>query len=135
MVSCLNSRSKGRYSRLGKRQIPEIGEHFGSQPEQPSLKSPTGRADCDSSVLQLGPGLPAKPVLGEKHSIVCPSALIGASNFFELAAAAAISLFGFHSRAALATVVGVLIEVPMTPLVVRVVNSSKAWYESGTNSA
>ena len=68
-------------------------------------------------------------VLGEKHSVACPSALIGASNFFELAVAAAISLFGFNSGAALATVVGVLIEVPVMLLVVRVVNRSKRWYE------
>ncbi len=68
--------------------------------------------------------------LGEKHSVACPSALIGASNFFELAVAAAISLFGFESGAALATVVGVLIEVPVMLLVVRVVNASKPWYES-----
>ena len=67
--------------------------------------------------------------LGEKHNIACPSALIGASNFFELAVAAAISLFGFHSGAALATVVGVLIEVPVMLLVVKVVNRSKPWYE------
>ncbi|MBL8324224.1 MAG: ACR3 family arsenite efflux transporter [Rubrivivax sp.] len=69
--------------------------------------------------------------LGEAHSVACPSALIGASNFFELAVAAAISLFGFHSGAALATVVGVLIEVPVMLLVVRVVNRSKGWYEAG----
>jgi arsenite transporter len=67
--------------------------------------------------------------LGEKHNVACPSALIGASNFFELAVAAAISLFGFQSGAALATVVGVLIEVPVMLLVVTVVNRSKAWYE------
>jgi arsenite transporter len=67
--------------------------------------------------------------LGEKHNIACPSALIGASNFFELAVAAAISLFGFNSGAALATVVGVLIEVPAMLLVVSVVNQSKGWYE------
>jgi ACR3 family arsenite transporter len=67
--------------------------------------------------------------LGERHNIAGPSALIGASNFFELAVAAAISLFGFHSGAALATVVGVLIEVPVMLLVVRIVNSSKTWYE------
>lgn len=67
--------------------------------------------------------------LGETHSVACPSALIGASNFFELAVAAAISLFGFESGAALATVVGVLIEVPVMLLVVRVVNQSKGWYE------
>ena len=66
---------------------------------------------------------------GEKHSVACPSALIGASNFFELAVAAAISLFGFESGAALATVVGVLIEVPVMLLVVRVVNRSRGWYE------
>ena len=69
--------------------------------------------------------------VGEKHNIACPSALIGASNFFELAVAAAISLFGFESGAALATVVGVLIEVPVMLLVVRVVNASKDWYEAG----
>lgn len=68
-------------------------------------------------------------IMGEKHSVACPSALIGASNFFELAVAAAISLFGFESGAALATVVGVLIEVPVMLLVVNVVNSSKSWYE------
>ncbi|HEB5079279.1 MULTISPECIES: ACR3 family arsenite efflux transporter [Aeromonas] len=67
--------------------------------------------------------------VGEKHSVACPSALIGASNFFELAVAAAISLFGFHSGAALATVVGVLIEVPIMLLVVKVVNATKPWYE------
>ena len=67
--------------------------------------------------------------LGETHDVACPSALIGASNFFELAVAAAISLFGFDSGAALATVVGVLIEVPVMLLVVRVVNGSKGWYE------
>ncbi|WP_175775436.1 ACR3 family arsenite efflux transporter [Burkholderia anthina] len=67
--------------------------------------------------------------VGEKHTVACPSALIGASNFFELAVAAAISLFGFHSGAALATVVGVLIEVPVMLLVVRIVNRSKGWYE------
>lgn len=69
-------------------------------------------------------------VVGEKHNVACPSALIGASNFFELAVAAAISLFGFESGAALATVVGVLIEVPVMLLVVKVVNGSKGWYEA-----
>ena len=75
--------------------------------------------------------------VGEKHNIACPSALIGASNFFELAVAAAISLFGFNSGAALATVVGVLIEVPVMLLVVYIVNNSKGWYERGaaTNKA
>ncbi|MEZ5849371.1 MAG: ACR3 family arsenite efflux transporter [Hyphomicrobiaceae bacterium] len=68
---------------------------------------------------------------GEAHCVAAPSALIGASNFFELAVAAAISLFGFDSGAALATVVGVLIEVPVMLSVVKIVNASKGWYESG----
>ncbi len=71
---------------------------------------------------------------GEAHCVACPSALIGASNFFELAVAAAISLFGFDSGAALATVVGVLIEVPLMLVVVGVVNSSRGWYEAGQKS-
>ena len=69
--------------------------------------------------------------VGEAHNVACPSALIGASNFFELAVAAAISLFGFQSGAALATVVGVLIEVPVMLVVVYIVNHSKGWYERG----
>ena len=69
--------------------------------------------------------------LGVAHNVACPSALIGASNFFELAVAAAISLFGFESGAALATVVGVLIEVPVMLSVVRIVNASRQWYEAG----
>ncbi|BAO44930.1 arsenite transporter ACR3 family [Thiolapillus brandeum] len=68
--------------------------------------------------------------LGVAHCVAGPSALIGASNFFELAVATAISLFGFESGAALATVVGVLIEVPVMLSVVRIVNKSKHWYES-----
>ncbi|WP_199090830.1 ACR3 family arsenite efflux transporter [Bosea sp. ASV33] len=68
---------------------------------------------------------------GEQHCVAGPSALIGASNFFELAVAAAISLFGFNSGAALATVVGVLIEVPVMLSVVWIVNRSKGWYERG----
>lgn len=68
--------------------------------------------------------------VGEQHTVACPSALIGASNFFELAVAAAISLFGFESGAALATVVGVLVEVPVMLLVVKAVNASKGWYET-----
>jgi ACR3 family arsenite transporter len=66
---------------------------------------------------------------GVAHCVAGPSALIGASNFFELAVAAAISLFGFQSGAALATVVGVLIEVPVMLSVVHIVNASKGWYE------
>jgi ACR3 family arsenite transporter len=73
----------------------------------------------------------ANRALGEKHSVACPSALIGASNFFELAVAAAISLFGFDSGAALATVVGVLVEVPVMLAVVKIVNASEAWYSRG----
>jgi ACR3 family arsenite transporter len=68
---------------------------------------------------------------GEAHCVAAPSALIGASNFFELAVAAAISLFGFNSGAALATVVGVLIEVPVMLSVVAIVNRTRGWYESG----
>ncbi|HWJ73763.1 MAG TPA: ACR3 family arsenite efflux transporter [Kaistia sp.] len=68
---------------------------------------------------------------GEEHCVAGPSALIGASNFFELAVAAAISLFGFQSGAALATVVGVLVEVPVMLSVVWIVNRSKGWYERG----
>ena len=68
---------------------------------------------------------------GEAHCVAAPSALIGASNFFELAVAAAISIFGFSSGAALATVVGVLIEVPVMLSVVKIANASKGWYESG----
>ena len=70
-------------------------------------------------------------VAGEQHCVAGPSALIGASNFFELAVAAAISLFGFHSGAALATVVGVLVEVPVMLSVVWIVNRSQGWYERG----
>ena len=69
-------------------------------------------------------------LVGEKHSVACPSALIGASNFFELSVAAAISIFGVHSGAALATVVGVLVEVPVMLLVVRWVQRSRDWYEN-----
>jgi len=65
------------------------------------------------------------------HCVAAPSALIGASNFFELAVAAAISIFGLTSAAALATVVGVLIEVPVMLTVVAIANRSKGWYERG----
>ena len=68
--------------------------------------------------------------LGVAHCVAGPSALIGASNFFELAVATAVSVFGVHSGAALATVVGVLVEVPVMLSVVRIVNSSKGWYEA-----
>lgn len=68
---------------------------------------------------------------GSAHSVAGPSALIGASNFFELAVAAAISLFGFESGAALATVVGVLVEVPVMLSVVRIVMATRGWYDRG----
>jgi ACR3 family arsenite transporter len=67
--------------------------------------------------------------LGVAHSVAAPSALIGASNFFELAVATAISLYGLDSGAALATVVGVLVEVPVMLSVVQIVNKSRNWYE------
>jgi len=67
--------------------------------------------------------------LGVEHCVAAPSALIGASNFFELAVAAAISIFGLQSGAALATVVGVLVEVPVMLSVVWIVNRTKPWYE------
>jgi ACR3 family arsenite transporter len=73
--------------------------------------------------------------LGVAHCVAGPSALIGASNFFELAVAAAISLFGLQSGAALATVVGVLIEVPVMLSVVRLVNATKPWYERSAAAA
>lgn len=69
------------------------------------------------------------------HCVAAPSALIGASNFFELAVAAAIVLFGFESGAALATVVGVLVEVPVMLSVVKLVNASRGWYERGAGRA
>ena len=72
--------------------------------------------------------------LGVAHEVAGPSCLIGASNFFELAVAAAITLFGLESGAALATVVGVLIEVPVMLAVVKVVNASRDWYEAGRAS-
>ena len=68
------------------------------------------------------------------HCVAAPSALIGASNFFELAVAAAIVLFGFNSGAALATVVGVLVEVPVMLSVVRIVNATRDWYEHGATA-
>ena len=71
---------------------------------------------------------------GVAHCVAAPSALIGASNFFELAVATAIVLFGFESGAALATVVGVLVEVPVMLSVVKIVNRTKAWYERGATA-
>ena len=69
--------------------------------------------------------------LGEAHCVAAPSALIGASNFFELAVATAIGLFGFKSGAALATVVGVLVEVPVMLSVVHITLATREWYERG----
>jgi ACR3 family arsenite transporter len=80
-------------------------------------------------VLNSGLAYWLNRTMGVQHCVAGPSALIGASNFFELAVATAISLFGFQSGAALATVVGVLIEVPVMLAVVAVVNRSQPWYE------
>ncbi|MCL2716954.1 MAG: ACR3 family arsenite efflux transporter [Alphaproteobacteria bacterium] len=82
---------------------------------------------CNSAIAYL-----LNRLVGEPHCVAGPSALIGSSNFFELAVAAAISLFGFNSGAALAPVVGVLVEVPVMLTVVRIVNRSKSWYERGS---
>ena len=79
--------------------------------------------------LNAGLAYALNRALGVPHNVACPSALIGASNFFELAVAAAIALFGFQSGAALATVVGVLVEVPVMLSVVRIVLLSRGWYE------
>jgi ACR3 family arsenite transporter len=73
--------------------------------------------------------------LGVAWCVAAPSALIGASNFFELAVAAAISLFGLSSGAALATVVGVLVEVPVMLSVVKIVKASRSWYDAGVEMA
>jgi ACR3 family arsenite transporter len=70
-------------------------------------------------------------LLKVRHDVAGPSTMIGASNFFELAVAVAIVLYGFNSGAALATVVGVLIEVPVMLWLVRIINNSRAWYERG----
>ena len=77
----------------------------------------------------------ANRAAGEAHRVAGPSCLIGASNFFELSVAVAISLFGLRSGAALATVVGVLIEVPVMLSVVSLVNRSRGWYERGSQAA
>jgi ACR3 family arsenite transporter len=73
--------------------------------------------------------------LGVAWCVAGPSALIGASNFFELAVATAIALFGFQSGAALSTVVGVLVEVPVMLSVVHIVRCSRGWYERGISEA
>ena len=82
--------------------------------------------------LNAGIAYALNRALGVPYNVACPSALIGASNFFELAVAAAIALFGFQSGAALATVVGVLVEVPVMLSVVRIVLRTRAWYEHRT---
>lgn len=73
----------------------------------------------------------ANRVVGEAHCVAAPSSMIAASNFFELAVATAIGLFGFESGAALATVVGVLVEVPVMLVAVRITNATRAWYDRG----
>jgi ACR3 family arsenite transporter len=107
---------------------------FGFQGEQ-ILRQPTIIAMLAVPILiqvyfNSGVAYLLNRAVGEAHCVAAPSALIGASNFFELAVAAAISLFGFNSGAALATVVGVLIEVPVMLSVVKIVNSSRGWYEA-----
>ncbi|MBV8737854.1 MAG: ACR3 family arsenite efflux transporter [Alphaproteobacteria bacterium] len=84
--------------------------------------------------LNAGIAYALNRALGVPHNVACPSALIGASNFFELAVAAAIALFGFQSGAALATVVGVLVEVPVMLSVVRIVLWTRGWYERRIDS-
>jgi ACR3 family arsenite transporter len=79
-------------------------------------------------IAALGYGLNRR--FGVRHDVAAPSTLIGASNFFELAVAVAIALYGFNSGAALATVVGVLIEVPLMLWLVGIINRSRPWYES-----
>ena len=81
--------------------------------------------------LNAGLAYALNRALGVPYNVACPSALIGASNFFELAVAAAIALFGFQSGAALATVVGVLVEVPVMLSVVGIVRRTRRWYEQG----
>ena len=88
-------------------------------------------ADSDPSLFQLEPGLSADAAVQSAAQVAAPGALIGASNFFELAVAVAITLFGATSGAALATVVGVLVEVPVMLSVCRVCTGSKRWYERG----
>jgi arsenite transporter len=83
--------------------------------------------------LNAGIAYTLNRALGVPHNVACPSALIGASNFFELAVAAAIALFGFQSGAALATVVGVLVEVPVMLSVVRIVLRSRDWYQQASS--
>ena len=109
---------------------------FGFQGEQivaqPLVIAAAGGADPDPGLPQRGPRLPAQPAARRGAWCVAgPSALIGASNFFELAVATAIVLFGLNSGAALATVVGVLVEVPVMLSVVRIVNRTRPWYEAG----
>jgi len=106
---------------------------FGFQGEQ-ILRQPTVIALLAIPILiqvyfNAGLAYLLNRISGEQHCVAGPSALIGASNFFELAVAAAISLFGFESGAALATVVGVLIEVPVMLSIVWIVNGTKGWYE------
>jgi arsenite transporter len=87
------------------------------------------RPDRDSGYLNAGIAYGLNRVLDVPHNVACPSALIGASNFFELAVATAIALYGPGSGAALATVVGVLVEVPVMLSVCRVCVSTRNWFE------
>ena len=93
-----------------------------------------GGADPDPGLFNSALAYWLNRRVGEKHSVACPSALIGASNFFELAVAAAIALFGFQSGAALATVVGVLIEVPVMLSVVRITHAKQGVVRAGQST-
>ncbi len=107
---------------------------FGLQGEQITKQrpsSPCWRCRSDQVYFNAGLAYLVNRQLGVEWCVAGPSALIGASNFFELAVATAIALFGFQSGAALATVVGVLIEVPVMLSVVRIVKASRGWYERG----
>ncbi len=128
-----------RLARLARRPAATLVMLFGFQGEQ-IIAQPLVIALLAVPILiqvyfNAGLAYILNRVAGEQHCVAGPSALIGASNFFELAVAAAISLFGFHSGAALATVVGVLIEVPVMLTVVWIVNRSKGWYERGNKVA
>jgi hypothetical protein len=127
-----------RYTRVATGMIAKIESPLGdlSIPRRRRESDRAARgADPDPGLFNAGLAYLLYRFAGEQHCVAGPSALIGASNFFELAVAAAISLFGFESGAALATVVGVLIEVPVMLTVVWIVNRSKVWYEAAAPHA
>ena len=95
-------------------------------------QSPAYLFNCSSACIANGSDILRRLRLGEMveitHDIAAPAGMIGASNFFELAVAVAISLFGLQSGAALATVVGVLVEVPVMLTLVRIANNTRSWF-------